>query len=290
MANNVADLPDASAILDLQKIRSTLMRMEDSIVFSLIERSQYPSNSAVYVGDNSQLSKCLVHQLKSVGSNGSLGDYFLYQTECLHAQIGRYLHPTEYPFHRPLPDASLGFAEGRASRAQILAPVPPEAILTRRLLETYRTKILPRICEEGDDKNYGSTAVQDVHCLQTMSTRIHYGLLVAESKFRSENERARRLIENQDREGLMDFITKTDVEEKNIKRVVLKAQSFCQNIEHGDVTPGATTYKFDPVFMGTVFREWLMPLTKEVEVEYLLQRLNCGENLVSAPEKRPRRK
>lgn len=73
----------------------------------------------------------------------------------------------------------------------------------------------------------------------------------------------------------MDFITKTDVEEKNIKRVVLKAQSFCQNIEHGDVTPGATTYKFDPAFMGTVFSEWLMPLTKEVEVEYLLQRLSA---------------
>ena len=39
MASNTHDLGDATAALDLNNIRKTLMRMEDSIVFSLIERS-----------------------------------------------------------------------------------------------------------------------------------------------------------------------------------------------------------------------------------------------------------
>ena len=52
------------------------------------------------------------------------------------------------------------------------------------------SKMITSLCEEGDDGNYGSTAVQDVHVLQTMSTRIYYGLFVAESKFRSEREKA----------------------------------------------------------------------------------------------------
>lgn len=38
---------------------------------------------------------------------------------------------------------------------------------------------MPVICTPGDDGNYGSTAVQDVVCLQTISTRIYYGDLPA---------------------------------------------------------------------------------------------------------------
>ena len=36
-----------------------------------------------------QLGKFRLHQLASVGSNGCLGDWFIYQTECLHSQVGR---------------------------------------------------------------------------------------------------------------------------------------------------------------------------------------------------------
>ena len=66
----------------------------------------------------------------------------------------------------------------------ILAPVPKDALVNTELLATYREKMVPKICEEGDDGNHGSTALQDLHCLQTMSTRIYYGLFVAESKVR----------------------------------------------------------------------------------------------------------
>ncbi|CAK0867477.1 unnamed protein product [Prorocentrum cordatum] len=96
------------------------------------------------------------------------------------------------------------------------------ARINRRLLDIYRRSIVPTLCEEGDDGNYGSTSVQDVHCVQTMATRIYFGLFVAESKFRSETEKATRLIKARDREGLMAFITKPEVEKRNVQRVVLK--------------------------------------------------------------------
>ena len=53
---------------------------------------------------------------------------------------------------------------------------------------------------------------------------IYYGLYVAESKFRSDEEHFTKLIQKQDSQGLMDSITKPDVEKKIIDRVVLKAK------------------------------------------------------------------
>ncbi|CAE8682681.1 unnamed protein product [Polarella glacialis] len=282
MAANTANIYDASSALDLNNIRSALQRMEDSVIFGLIERSQFKTNSGVYEPDCKQLGDFKLHQLKAAGSTGCLGDWFIYQTECLHSQVRRYNHPTEFPFFGPLPEPSLGSTSGgRTNSESILAHVPTEAHVNSQLLDLYRRKIVPALCEEGDDSNHGSTAVQDVHVLQTMATRIYYGLFVAESKFRSETEKATALIKAKDREGLMAFITKPDVEAKNIQRVILKARTFSQNIATGEdgqlapVVSDTTTYKLKPEYIGEVFRDHLMPLTKEVEVNYLLHRLEA---------------
>jgi chorismate mutase len=279
MAANTANLNDPASVLDLNNIRASLMRMEDSIIFSLVERAQFRRNLAVYEKDCQQLGTFKLHELKCAGSNGCLGDWFIYQTECLHSQVRRYLHPTEIPFFGPLPDATLGSTSGsRTDTQKIIAKVPPEAIVNKKILDIYRSKVVPQICEDGDDGNHGSTAVQDVHVLQMLATRCYYGLFVAESKFRTEYDKASELIKNQDREGLMAFITKPDVEAKNIQRVILKARTFSQNIgaaEEGQLAPIpslTTSYKVKPEFIGDVYKEYIMPLTKEVEVEYLLKR------------------
>ncbi|OLP97987.1 Chorismate mutase [Symbiodinium microadriaticum] len=236
MSANTADLDvtNPEQALDLNNIRSVLQRMEDSIIFSLIERSQYRVNKAVYDADHPQLGAFRQHQLKAAGSNGCLG------------------------------------AE------PVLAPVPAEAKVNQRLLELYRTKMIPSLCEEGDDGNHGSTAVQDVHVLQTMSTRIYFGLFVAESKFRSEKAKATALIEAKDAEGLTAFITKPEVEARNVKRVILKAKTFSQNIAgaQGSSDAEPATYKVNAEYIGTLFQEYIMPLTKDVEVAYLLSRLD----------------
>jgi len=292
MAANTANVVDVEKALDLQNIRSTLMRMEDSIVFSLVERAQYKRNGAVYSPDCDQLGTYRLHQLKAAGSTGCLGDWFIYQTECLHSQAHRYEHPTEFAFFGPLPPPTLGAGK---SVKKILEDVPASAVINSRLLDIYRTKVIPHICEEGDDANHGSTAVQDVHCLQMMATRIYYGLFVAESKFRTETEKARALIRAQDRDGLMAFITKPDVEAKNVQRVILKARTFSQTIsaaEENQLAPTlslSTSYKVSAEFIGAVFSEYLMPLTKDVEVEYLLKRsLFLPGEAPSTGQKRPR--
>lgn len=43
------NLLDPKTALDLDNIRSTLIRLEDTIVFNLIERAQFPLNPGVYV-------------------------------------------------------------------------------------------------------------------------------------------------------------------------------------------------------------------------------------------------
>eukprot|EP00439_Symbiodinium_sp_Y106_P057565 s766_g8.t1 len=277
MSANTADLDvtNPEQALDLNNIRSVLQRMEDSIIFSLIERSQYRVNKAVYQADHPQLGAFRQHQLKAAGSNGCLGDWFIYQTECLHSQVRRYLHPTEFSFFGPLPEPSLG-GQSRSKAEPVLAPVPAEAKVNQRLLELYRTKMIPSLCEEGDDGNHGSTAVQDVHVLQTMSTRIYFGLFVAESKFRSEKAKATALIEAKDAEGLTAFITKPEVEARNVQRVIVKAKTFSQNIAgaQGSSDAEPATYKVNAEYIGKLFQEYIMPLTKDVEVAYLLSRLD----------------
>jgi len=285
MAANTANVTSAEQALDLNNIRSVLQRMEDSIIFSLIERSQYRVNSAVYEPNHKQLGRFKLHELRSAGSNGCLGDWFIYQTECLHSQVRRYEHPTEYSFFSPLPEPSLGKKTGQAESTSVLAKVPAEAIVNKQLLEIYRTKMIPSLCEQGDDGNYGSTAVQDVHVVQTMATRIYYGLFVAESKFRSERQKATAMIKANDTEGLMAFITKPEVEKKNVQRVILKAKAFSQNIAlEKPEESGPATYKVNPEYIGRIFEEYIMPLTKEVEVAYLLARLDEWQREVSEQE------
>lgn len=284
MAANTANVTSAEQALDLNNIRSVLQRMEDSIIFSLIGRSQYRVNSAVYEPNHKPLGGFKLHELRSAGSNGCLGDWFIYQTECLHSQVRRYEHPTEYPFFGPLPEPSLGKNPGEVEKL-VLATVPPTALVNQKLLEIYRTKMIPSLCEPGDDGNYGSTAVQDVHVVQTMATRIYYGLFVAESKFRSEREKATAMIKANDTDGLTAFITKPDVEKKNVQRVILKAKAFSQNIAlDKPEESGPAMYKVNPEFIGTLFEEYIMPLTKEVEVAYLLARLDEPQREVSAQD------
>jgi hypothetical protein len=173
---NTANLHDAAAALDLGHIRQSLRRMEDSIIFSLIERTQFRINHKVYEPDceekiyppqllspslpplpvpspaalpalsicslpplppGTEISAFNLHQLKSAGSDGCLGDYFIYQTECLHSQARRYKHPTEYAFFGPLPQPTLSSTSGAPTTCSLhccLAPDSPSPSVLLPLL------------------------------------------------------------------------------------------------------------------------------------------------------------
>jgi chorismate mutase len=68
---------DGSDNLTLDHIRHSLIRQEDSIIFSLLERAQYCYNGDTYDPDAFSMD----------GFNGSLVEYMVRETEKLHAKV-----------------------------------------------------------------------------------------------------------------------------------------------------------------------------------------------------------
>jgi len=148
-----------------------------------------------------------------------------------------------------------------------------------KIYESYIKDILPRITKDLPDKgesaeNYGSTAVRDVECLQSLSRRIHFGKFVAEVKFQSEEEKITKLIKTRDYKGLEDAITNEAVERQVLQRLANKAQTYGRDPGLGDAIKSNQADKVDVDAVVAIYRDLVIPLTKEVEVEYLLKRLD----------------
>lgn len=72
----------------------------------------------------------------------------------------------------------------------------------------------------------------------------------------------------------MDLLTFKAVEEAVKKRVEKKAMVFGQEVTITDKNEDNGNYKVDPSMLPRLFDDWVMPLTKLVEVDYLLRRLD----------------
>lgn len=88
---------DLSSALELPNVRESLIRQEDTIIFSIIERAQFAANSPVYEPD-----AVPVPEFSAEGQRYSLLEYILRQTEQLHGRIRRFTSPDEHAFY---PDA-----------------------------------------------------------------------------------------------------------------------------------------------------------------------------------------
>ncbi|KAK1296757.1 hypothetical protein QJS10_CPB15g01311 [Acorus calamus] len=204
---------DESEILTLDSIRQSLIRQEDSIIYSLLERSQYCYNADTYNRNVFYMD----------GFHGSLVEFMVRETERLHAQVGRYKSPDEHPF----------FAEDL-----------PEPMLP------------------------------PLQYPQALSKRIHYGKFVAEAKFRASPEAYEAAIRAQDRDHLMRLLTYETVEAAIVERVEMKARTFGQELNGNGDQDGSPIYKIKPSLVADLYGDWIMPLTKQVQVEYLLRRLD----------------
>lgn len=78
----------------------------------------------------------------------------------------------------------------------------------------------------------------------------------------------------QDKEGLMKLLTAEKVEEMVRKRVEKKAMVFGQNVSLERVDDDKSNFKVNPSFVSSLYEKWVIPLTKDVEVQYLLRRLD----------------
>ena len=79
----------------------------------------------------------------------------------------------------------------------------------------------------------------------------------------------------QDRDRLMELLTYPAVEESIKRRVETKAKTYGQEVTANVEEDGADPiYKIKPSIVADLYGDWIMPLTKEVQVEYLLRRLD----------------
>ncbi|ELQ40465.1 hypothetical protein MCOR27_007442 [Pyricularia oryzae] len=260
---SLIDLSDANSALDLKQIRFQLIRLEDSITFHLIERVQFPLNKNIYVSG----------AVKIPNSTLSFMDWCLWEQERVQSLIRRYESPDEYPF---FPEALQSPILPSLNYPRILNP--NDVNVNTKIKEFYTEHFLPAACpkpEHGDrgagQENYGSSATADIACLQALSRRIHFGKFVAESKFRSEEKKYTEMIKAGDRQGIGKAITNEAVEKQVLDRLRLKVQTYGRDpitMSEHDIPS-----KINVEAVVSMYRDYVIPLTKEVEVEYLMQRL-----------------
>lgn len=157
-----------------------------------------------------------------------------------------------------------------------------------------------------DDGNYGSAATRDIEALQSLSRRIHYGMFVSESKFRSApwDFIPHILAQPPNTDALAGLITKPAVEAALLVRLGNKAQIYGQELdaqgrlrrpsvsaaagsgltptsggEPAAATPaeGDDPQRVDVQDIVDLYRDYVIPLTKDVEVDYLVHRLDGVE-------------
>ena len=225
--------------LDLKKvIRPTLIRLEDSLIMALFERTSFKTNDVIYT-----------RGALETPTSESFFDYLFHKTQALHSSVGRFDHPSEIPFFEGLPASIIP----RQVEESVLAET--DVNYTAKIRETY-LQAIKDICEQGDDLHYGSSTVSDITCLHTLSNRIHFGRNVAEAKFQQEPEKYNALIEAGDVEGIDEALTNAAVEREVLARVRRKGEK----------------YSVDPSFVEKFYKDKIIPMTKEVEVDYFLQR------------------
>ena len=247
----------------LNKIRGKLIRLEETIIFALIERSQFRCNRGIYGGESA-----------SPRTGGlCLLDYVLRETEKAHARAGRYAGHVEVPFFTDLPSAVTLIPHEEP------VPVRINSVnLNGRLRAIYADEMIPYLCIPGDDGNHWESCLADASCLQALSRRIHYGKVVAEIKYREHREEYDPLLAAGDGGALMERITAPDVEARVLERIRIKANYYGQD-------PSRTLQDgcLDPELVVAAYRHWIIPLTKEVEIRYLFECAGKAAGTGSAP-------
>ncbi|CAL5059930.1 unnamed protein product [Urochloa decumbens] len=250
--------------LSLAAVRDALVRLEDSVVFALLERAMHPRNAPAYAP-------------AAAGEGRSLVEFFVREAEALNAKAGHYQKPENVPFFaQDLPSPLFP----TKSSPKVLHPLASLVTVNDAIWKMYFNELLPLFTVDGDDGSYAETAALDFACLQVLSRRIHIGKYVAEVKFKDAPQDYSPLIQAKDSNSLMDLLTFKAVEEKVKKRVEKKARTFGQDVTLEDNagkqegTSGDSECKVDPTVLSKLYDQWVMPLTKDVEVEYLLRRLD----------------
>jgi len=294
-----------SEVMSLDSIRSSLIRQEETIIFALIERAQYRHNPTVYQKGALGTLGGAPPGSKPTDEEMSFLEWMLTGTEALHYAVRRYTSPEEHAFFpERLPTTKvleeLEYPDDLLSSNGGASEVNFNPILLRKYIDV----IVPAITHPGDDEQHGSSVLADIAVLQALSRRVHYGKFVAESKYVTDPEGYQKLVEAGDAEGVMELLTNEAVEAMVVRRARLKAATYgtepllaalppieSQKEETASIVAAAaasavvaaleamgsnelTENKVCPRKVESIYRDIIIPLTKDVEVAYLFRR--CG--------------
>ncbi len=228
--------------------------------------------------------------------------------EVLHCGVRRYTSPEEHPFFpERLPQGPMDALPLLDYPTDLLSGVggANKVNFNPVLLDKYINVIVPAVSTPGDDEQHGSTVLCDIAALQALSRRVHYGKFVAESKYRGDPQAYQKLVDANDPDGVMKLLTNEAVEEQVLRRARLKAATYgrepmlssiptptsgCDDtailaaaaaaavvaaVEALSEKKGKQIGKVDPVVIESVYRDIVIPLTKDIEVAYLFRR--CGK-------------
>lgn len=186
------------------------------------------------------------------------------------AKIRRFTAPDEVPFFpQNLPEPILP----PIKYAKVLAKYHKEINVNDKIKELYIKKVVPMVAAAPgeQEENWGSCATCDIDTLQALSRRIHFGKFVAESKFQSDPETFIKLIKARDAQGIDKAITNEAVEKTVLERLRLKAETYGKDPTLKWSQRAQSTIDVDNVV--SIYKDIVIPLTKVVEVDYLLRRL-----------------
>lgn len=297
-------------VLSLASIRSSLIRQEETIIFALIERAQFRDNRTIYKKGGFGPLGVPTGSVVPAGQETdqlSFLEFMLLGTEVLHCSARRYTSPEEHAFFpERLPSRPMEALPSLKYPDDLLSAIggASDINVNKRLLSIYIDEIVPSICSKGDDEQHGSTALCDISVLQALSRRIHYGKFVAESKYLADPKTYQRLVDADDANGVMELLTNEAVERQVLQRAWMKAATYGTEplmaslpkvgesstkamvaaaaasavvavIEALDKEGSNLHGKVDPAVIESVYKNIIIPLTKEVEIAYLYRR--CGK-------------
>jgi len=242
---------------NLNLIREQLAQFEDSIIYTLLNRSKYPLNPGAYLNLDDLAEK-------SKFDGKSQLEFMLFNDEKFKSTLGKFQSPQEKAFF---------FNQSKFDNSKKNLSIIPDSLinkinLTNNILESY-SNLLKNI-SFGDDGNYGTSCEADILALQTLSSRIHFGTFyISEAKFLENENFYSKLALKNDSNGILRELTNLEVENNIYNRVIEKvenAQRFYTNSVFSNEN------KINPKIIGNFFREVVFPLTKTGEVKYLMLR------------------
>ncbi len=231
------------ADITMDYLRNYLDVMGDKIIIYLFDRAHFKKNDMIYMPGGVEVE----------GFDGSFLDSTLLESQKADARMGRFLNAGEIPFLDNLP-------EPKVRRSTHYPKGSSHVNKNEIIMKIYLEKI-PIICEDGDDGHYGFSANADVNVLNSMTSRIHHGIFVADLKYIKDPDLYTRLVEHGDTGGMVESLT-------NKKR-------------EADVLDGihemGEKLGIKPEFIHEFYRDEIIPITKDVQVERFFEIVNNHE-------------